>query len=197
MENSIQSLAALSKTVSVTTSFSGKLPFETPFDRDLTKYWDACVEAIEHMVEDGWVYGVAWSEELHIVSLVPLFVLPHCHVIVHADEIPEICITRMEEIIQNWRGKRWSVRAQRFYKNKALRVTLPVDIKVKPITTQHEFANQLPYLTKNIKLLGAVKEAQQELGRNNYPEIYQNVTDLLVNHAAYLIHSLTAPYFFR
>ena len=69
----------------VTLSFAGGLPFAGAGAFDCLNYWNACKAALGSLIEQELIRGAFWVEEIKLLSLLPLRVMPHVHALVDAD----------------------------------------------------------------------------------------------------------------
>ena len=63
----------------LTLSFTGQLPFDSANIGSTIDCWDANKSALEALHADKHVAGVHWTEELAVLSFLPLRVMPHAH----------------------------------------------------------------------------------------------------------------------
>lgn len=131
----------------VTLSFSGSLPFDSANIGAIADCWDACKETLQFMRASGHVEGVHWTEELAVLSFLPLQVMPHVHALVDArdfgDEQAGLLLLRLS----NWRNASGEGLA------------LAPDIDIRPISTQRSLLDRLRYLYKPIQLARAYENA--------------------------------------
>lgn len=164
----------------LTISFDGVLPFEGHFAEDMGLYWDACHEAVRSMVRDGSFLGAVKVEELHVQSLLPLKVLPHCHFLIAADDVTVGQIEDLRQLVLAHRGTQPDWGTGEMARDEAERVDLEVSTKTYLLPTEGDFSRVMGYLIKPMNLVTPYLNAWPEAslnGREGVPDLNANVVE--------------------
>lgn len=142
----------------VTLSFSGFLNLNQQNHQQIRLYWDACSAALREGVDQGFIRGAYWVEELKVLSFLPMIVLPHLHAIVDADGFSEATVKQLERVV--------SKSLRKVAKNNR-QTTLQPDILAKPIATEKSFGCTIRYLFKTLDLVQPYREAWEQVKHQN------------------------------
>lgn len=124
----------------LTLSFAGSLPFDSHHAGASADCWDACGDALGGLVADGTINGVHWTEEIAVLSFLPLRVMPHVHALVDAGNLGDDDLGRLHQRLSGWRNARGEP------------VALVPDLDLRPIHTDRSLLDRLRYLYKPISL---------------------------------------------
>lgn len=154
----------------ITLGFDGGVTFDITNSLDVREYWHANEAAMRHLLKGGLIKGAFMSHELKILSLVPLRVNPHSHVIVTADAFPDELKNALADMIESCNG-----------------VSLRTSIEVKLIDSRQYHDKCIRYLTKAIELKEPYESAWQKLcvpDRSRAKEINLGMRNFLDAQAA-------------
>lgn len=168
----------------VTLSFEGNLRFEVPFDEQPLPYWNAIRKALRQWVAEHHIDGAFWVEELYLRALRPVpLVLPHCHAIVHADEISDAATDECRAIVSQFQGDAWDWNTNTDESDPHEVVELPLSLDVQPIRDENDFVNKVRYMTKPIDLVCPYLRGVDRLSNDGeFAELNQSVDDFLNAH---------------
>lgn len=124
----------------LTLSFAGQLPFDSANLQSTVDCWDACKDALQGLHSDHHVAGVHWTEELAVLSFMPLRVMPHVHALVDCHDFGDEQVERLRLHLTDWRNQFGEP------------VVLQPDIDVRPICTPKSLLDRTRYLYKPINL---------------------------------------------
>lgn len=124
----------------LTLSFVGNLPFGSANLQATLDCWDANKSALKALHTDRHIAGVHWTEELAVLSFLPLRVMPHVHAIVDSHYFGEAPVERLRLHLSNWRNEYGEP------------LDLVPDIDVRPISTPRSLLDRTRYLYKPINL---------------------------------------------
>lgn len=124
----------------VTLSFQGNLPFDSMNIGSTIDLWDACKSTLASLHTDGLISGVHWTEEIAILSFLPLRVMPHVHALVDAPAFGDPQLQHMLQHLSNWRNQAGEP------------IPLVPDIDVRPIATPRSLLDRTRYAYKPIDL---------------------------------------------
>jgi hypothetical protein len=170
----------------LTVSFDGVLPFEGHFAEDMGLYWTACHKAVRALVDDGSFLGAVKIEELHVESLLPLVVLPHCHFLIAAEDVTVSQIEELQQLVLAHRGSQPDWAAGEALTDDAERVALRVMLKCSPIPTVGDLARVLSYMIKPLDLVTPYLSAWPVAAlneREGVPELNADVVEFFDGHA--------------
>jgi hypothetical protein len=157
----------------LTISFHGRFVMEGYEDCDV--YWDACAEAIRGLVAAGKARGACWREELALVGLLPVRVMPHVHAIVDADSVGA------EDVV----GAVLKYR-DGYEESPHDKVKKPPSVNVQPVQTRPEFARLISYNNKCLDLCGPYAAAWPKAAAKNRARAWvlrEDVNDFLAGFA--------------
>jgi len=165
----------------LTISFEGELlSLEGCVAEDMGLYWSACHQAVRSLVNDGSFLGAVKVEELHVESLLPLVVLPHCHFLIAAEDFTVGHIEQVKQLVLAHRGLTPDWEAGELVRDEAERVELEVSTRTYPLPTVGDFARVLGYLVKPLDLVTPYLSAWPEAVLNErdcVPELNENVVE--------------------
>jgi len=124
----------------LTLSFVGNLPFDSANLQATLDCWDACKDALQALHRDKVVAGLHWTEELAVLSFLPLRVMPHVHALVDCHDFDDEQIERLRLHLSNWQNEYGEP------------LDLVPDIDVRPISTHRSLLDRTRYLYKTINL---------------------------------------------
>lgn len=124
----------------LTLSFAGNLPFDSANLQATIDCWDACKDALQALHANKVVAGLHWTEELAVLSFLPLRVMPHVHAIVDSHYFGEAQVERVRLLLSNWRNEYGEP------------LDLVPDLDVRPISTPRSLLDRTRYLYKPINL---------------------------------------------
>lgn len=124
----------------LTLSFAGSLPFDSANLGSNIDCWDACRSALQALQENKAVNGLHWTEELAVLSFLPLRVMPHVHAIVDAHEFGDEQVEQLRNHLTQWRNAYGEP------------LDLVPDIDVRPVSTPRSLLDRTRYLYKPINL---------------------------------------------
>ena len=139
----------------LTISFRGHLAFDSANASISLDYWDACKAALEQSVDSKLVKGAHWTEEIAILSFLPLRVMPHIHAIVDADTFGEEQIDQLNQTLTT-----------RHREEKEPLELMP-DIDVRPINSERSLLDRVRYLYKPINIAPKYEAAWTVAEDNN------------------------------
>lgn len=165
----------------LTISFEGGLlSLEGHVAEDMGLYWTACHKAVRALVKDGSFLGAVKVEELHVESLLPLVVLPHCHFLIAAEDFTAGHIEQVKQLVLAHRGLTPDWGTGEWLTDEAERVELEVSTRTLPLPTVGDFARVLRYMVKPLDLVKPYLSAWPEAvlnGRDYVPELNENVVE--------------------
>lgn len=157
----------------LTGSFTGSLEMTSPAQAsDWLLYWNAYKSALHTLVEAGDLRGVFWTEELAVISMLPMKVLPHIHCIIEADAIDEQIKDKLNHLVA-------------LHLHLGLEEPLKPNLRVAPITTDRSLYFHIRYMIKPIKLVKAYDLAWSRAAVNNRQSVQQlnsQATDLVLGY---------------
>lgn len=124
----------------LTLSFAGALPFDSTNMPASLDCWDASRAALQALQDNRAVNGLHWTEELAVLSFLPLRVMPHVHALVDAHEFGDEQIEQLRQHLTHWRNAQGEP------------VALVPDLDVRPISTPRSLLDRTRYLYKPINL---------------------------------------------
>ena len=125
----------------LTGSFKGKLEMTTPASaHDWLHYWEAYKFGLKALVQAGDIRGVFWTEELALLSMLPVKVQPHVHCIIEADEVGEAVVLKLQQLVSQYLGKH-------------VEEPNEPDIEVEGISNKRSLYGRLRYMIKPIDLV--------------------------------------------
>ena len=138
-----------------TISFEGYLiPDNEKEIYDIASYWDSINDAVHTVSDEGIILGAYFTEELKLLRLWPINIIPHAHCIFHVDTNGDMNIDHLREkvawLIVNSAEERGFIRAS---------YPATPSIALSPLEEERYYANALQYGTKAIDLGDAYKEA--------------------------------------
>lgn len=146
-------------------SFQGSLPFRRDQYENLIAHWDVCSGVLHQMVECGYIPGVYYVEELALISLQPLFVQAHVHVILQG----ELHLPDPEEFIELF---------QNFRNSERNGFVLTPSFVIKKLETAADLARRIRYMIKPIPITTEYRSAWAEHG-----EATTDVEAIAINRA--------------
>lgn len=169
----------------LTVSFDGVLSLEGHIAEEMGLYWTACHKAVRALVDDGSFLGAVKVEELHVESLLPLVVLPHCHFLIAAEDVTASQIEDVRQLVLAHRGLMPDWGTGELVRDEAERVGLEVSIKADPLPTVGDLARVLRYMVKPLDLVTPYLSAWPEAAlndRDRVPELNANVVEFFDGH---------------
>ncbi len=139
----------------LTLSFHGQLGFNHATAYASLDCWDACRDALQHLLDLHRVRGLHWTEELAIRSFLPLRVLPHVHAVVDADTFGEEDLAQLQQRMLAWRS----------HEGEAL--PREPDLDVRPIRTERSLFDRIRYLYKPLDLVPKYESAWPLASQND------------------------------
>lgn len=127
---------------SLTVSFAGSLPFDSVNGVQVRSHWDALNRALKAMIASEAWSGAFWVNEVAIVNVAPLRVLPHAHAVVHSDQITPEQINELSALISGYIGTG----------DEPVEIALTPSIKHELIVDEESFEKAIRYLHKPINL---------------------------------------------
>ena len=126
------------------------IQYSAPNTFDPLVYWDACQEAVKSLIMDGNAEGSVTREEVVFLSIDPILVNPHAHVILYN---PQKTIKILKHEI-----------ARKVNVYLAAKLTNPqaANVHVKAIANQQVLENNIGYLNKSLNLLRPYEKAVRE-----------------------------------
>ena len=170
----------------LTISFDGVLPFEGHFAEDMGLYWTACHKAVRALVKDGSFLGAVKVEELHVESLLPLVVLPHCHFLIAAEDVTGDHLEELRQLVLAHRGTQPDWRIGQPVTDETELVGLRVMAKADHLATVGDLARVLRYMVKPLDLVTPYLCAWPEAALNEragVPDLNLNVVEFFDGHA--------------
>jgi hypothetical protein len=124
----------------LTISFSGQLPFDSANAPSSVDCWDACKNALQHLEQTGIVAGVHWTEEIAIVSFLPLRVIPHIYVVVDASTFSADELELLRQQMTGWHNAQGEG------------LPLGCNLDVRPVSSERSLFDRVRYLYKPIEI---------------------------------------------
>lgn len=135
---------------------------------DWISHWDLYKCALNYMNSNLRIRGYYMIEELAVNSIYNTSVLPHIHAIIDADELDEGGVEEAVEEVKNVSRAEYEA-------------TLPIDVKVMPITNQRSLMDHIKYMFKPINLVKAYENDWRTC--ENKITLNSNTTDLVLGYS--------------
>lgn len=169
----------------LTISFDGVLSLEGHIAEDMGLYWTACHKAVRALVVDGSFLGAVKVEELHVESLLPLVVLPHCHFLIAAEDVTGDHLEELRQLVLAHRGTHPDWRIGQPVTDETELVGLRAMTKADHLATQGDLARVLSYMIKPLNLGTPYQDAWPQAALNNRErvlELNENVVEFFDGH---------------
>jgi len=136
-------------------------------------YWDAFKVALLQLVEEKFVRGVFWTEELAVNSILPTRVLPHVHCIIEADAVGVDELRKLTETVEAQLTRHFGPDY------------LKPDLAAEPIETARSLMDRIAYMVKPFNMLTAYERGWVRAcpnGRRSAVRFNSQATDLLLGY---------------
>ena len=139
----------------LTISFTGQLAFDSANAPSSLDCWDACKDALQHLEQTGIVAGVHWTEEIAIVSFLPLRVIPHIHAVVDASTFGADALELLQQRMTAWRNAQGEG------------LPLGCNLHVRPVNSERSLFDRVRYMYKPIEIAPRYEAAWDVAAQND------------------------------